>query len=494
MPLDIATALSNITTLGSEVIHVMKANKDKTLQQFVADNLEIFPDSEKYREHLSVGAIWNITVLQFLLLASCFELRFVSAQDRRFRPCISRTPAEEGFEVAPNSQLTGSLYAEWYFRLMESERKYADQFDKYSTFKAPNPDLDAVLKDILGVDDIKVLCHQSFGLVNDVLSKILWEDIVCDEFSRHVQVLVYDLIRQLAYNQAVISGQIVPEVFANSFSKFSSERNTIISDLMKLICQGSHISFWQETHLKNYDIKPSSSCVVEVGKKNNASVIQIDPTIGYLEQIALEYDSVNHDIVCAHLVLGDHKLCLFSIHTPTDGSASAGILQWCFNYFQKSDCTHLFIGIDANTKSTATKQAVVDTVKGNDGYFGYFNPVKGSDKTLEDILAREKTEKTSMGQRTFGLQSQFAKAGEAVKVENSDAPGAYVDFIVLSHKKGMTPIHVIEAIDAENDILSQTNPSDHAPRLITVQIDDLELNMASLNVGGPNDSMMEYSL
>jgi hypothetical protein len=493
MSLDITTALRNIATLGNEVEQVINANKTKTLRQFVSDNKGIFPDLVKFQEHLTTGPIWDITVQQFLLLASCFELRFVSAQDRRFRPCISRTPDEDGFDMAPNSQLTLELYLEWYFRLMESERKYADQFDKYSKFKAPNPELDAVLKDILGVDDITALCIAEFELVDDILPKT-WEEIVCSDFSRRVQVLVYDLIRQLAYNQAVASSHIVPELFASSFVQFSKVRNTAISDLMKFIRQGNDISFWQETHLKNYDIKPSSFCVVETGKKKNASVIHIDPTLGSLMPVALDYDSENHDIVCAHLVLNDIKLCLFSIHTPTDGSASAGILQWCFDLFQESDCTHLFIGIDANTKSTVTKRAVVDVVKGNGGYFSYFNPVKDADQTMDDLLKREKTEKTSMGQRTFGLQSQFGKAGEAVKVAGSDEPGAYVDYIVLCHKADMKPITVIEAVDARNDILSRTNPSDHAPRLITVQIGDLTLSLASFNVAGPNDSMLEYSL
>ncbi len=150
----------------------------------------------------------------------------------------------------------------------------------------------------------------------------------------------------------------------------------------------------------------------------------------------------------------------------------------------------MIIGIDANTKTKETKTDVVRTVLDNKGYFGYFQ----GDNIVNDIIEREKIEKTSMGKRTFGLQSQFGKAGEGI--EN------YVDFFILANKEEQKRFKILKTYDNQNNILTNTNPSDHAPRKIVVEIGDkydnkgdyTKIRLCTFNVAGPNSNMLEYSL
>ena len=481
---NLGSALGYITVLEGAIRKTLQDNINTRLGAFVVANREVFSDYKELNKKVfnighdgePTGNFWRLTFRQWLLLATCYNVRFVSAQDRENRKCLT---ASEG----PNSRLDGKLSLQSYEDMKPNRKYIGAEFEELFHFTPPKPGLLDILKTILGTDDLAAECQTEITPLMD------WTSICTDVTNRKWQVIVYDLLQIVCYNQAVSAGLIDPLAFNTSFDQFKEVRNGIMNTLIVQSKTQCDILLLQEANVKTYKAG-LSGCVVEPttstdkDKAKHTSAIWVNgSTVTDLTQLTPEYDAINHDIVVATAKVGPHKLLILSIHTPSDGGASAGILNWCFEQFRASDASHLLVGIDANTKTPETRENFVETLLKNNGRFAYFN-ASISETLIGQIDEREVTEKTATGKRAFATQSQFGKAGDEVN--------HYIDFIILAEKPKAPKVTVLETTDFESDMLSNTNPSDHAPRLVRLQIGDVVVTVKSWNVAGPNDKLLEY--
>lgn len=574
---NISTGLEYIGLLSDKIKRIYKANLDKTVKQFLLDNQKhVKHDSPMdvvswRKDNMYVcdtttrntameklvcieEPILDITIKQYLLLASCYNVRFVSAQDRESRPNLTSTvdTDEKTGKKVGNSRLTGKLDLKFYLRDMEHGKKYEVAKGKdegFDTLIVSNYEIPAGIVEIMSeMLDIKGTPSEQLSQLERIAQNEIinvpaklaennkapeifstavkkgsdddiyrWRKVCSGKVPRMFQVLVYDLVQQMAYNKYVAEGKIIPEEFDKIVSQFSTKRNETIEKLIHSLEDNGNeptISLLQECSSK---YKHNAKTKLEKGiqtidgdtivvegpyegveedgkkiKKGQASVIKlIKGGKHQLEEIKPQpkYTYDNHDVVCAKLVLdGDKSVLLYSIHTPTTGEESHTIIQNCFTHFEKTNVDYMIIGIDANTKSKGTKEAVVEAVFNNNGKgmrtrFSYFD---GQDKnnTLGQILKREQKEITSSGERTFGLQSQFGKAGGNIN--------NYVDYIILAEKGDNMTIKVNADIQWTMGILTNENPADHAPRMVNIEIAGHKFKVLSFNVAGPNDNLLEY--
>lgn len=467
---DISSAMKFITLLSSKLITVYKQKINMTLLEIVNENQSIFEDYQEKYNLLDAGTNFlQMTLRQFLLMAACCNVRFISAQDRENRLCLTKN---ETCQLEMKMTLVS-------YMTMKPNAKYADEFDKYFKFVQPKSGLATILTDIFGTSDFATLWQKH--IIN---SPFDWESLSSIAYNRRMQVLVYDMLQMIAYIDLVTANLIDPISFNINFIEFHKERSTLMTKRIANFSSGVNIVLLQETHLKDYNIESNDTNVIEPGKTDSSSVIIVGDAHTKVKKMPYDYDIENHDIAVATLVIGTSYTMLFSIHTPTTGRDSAKIINNCFDAFNKSACTHMIIGIDANTKTIETKRQVVEVVLKNNGYFSYF-PGSNPDEVLSKIIEREKTEITSTGMRTFGLQSQFSKAG--------DPCNHYVDYVILAHKPDKIPFTVTATLDTHNDILTNTNPSDHSERVVDIEFEHTQFKIISYNVAGPNGNYLEYA-
>lgn len=475
--IDFDILMNYISLLSKEYQTVLKQNINKTVWEFIEENNGLFADYN-FQGNLDfrlypVLPIFRMTLKQFILLACCYNIRFISAQDREDRCCLTKSDGNK-----QHSRMSLQLILKSY-KDMKENRKYVDSFDEQFVFQPPTPELEKILKNIIDTDNIAKLCQKE---IIDQFDSFDWKQIAINQYNRRIQVIIYDLLLLVTYKQLVDKKEIVPAVFDMNFDLYNQFRNTTISDAIQQLYHSCDIVMLQETHLENYNVYPSDTKAIEANKPKTASVIHTHSRYR-MRQVDYMYNSKNHDIVVAVIEIGPYKILSFSIHTPTTGVDTANIINDCFGYFQTTDCTHIIIGMDCNTRSTETKKTMIEAVLKNGGQLSHF-PGTNLDTVLAEMVEKEKTGVTTMGIRTFGLQSQFLRAGE-------DSFGL-IDEIITGQKDDFPVFKVLETFDAKNDILTTTNPSDHCRRQVTFQIGKIIVKVASWNVAGPNANMVEY--
>lgn len=559
-----------IKMLSREIMNIYKENKMIKIKDFVNRNMRgHFADCDNYGVRsgcniesfdfitrsgtsniLNIAEFGDMTIGEYLILASLYSLRFVSAQDRENRVCLTKSgPYKEDSSKEISSRVDnpivndkpGKLYIESY-NLMPVNTKYTgvDFYEKNKRINIPNPGLKNILQKILenDYDSIVENVEKMINPSDDVESSYYFENIVAGNpsngASRKMQVILYDLIQQIAYNKLYEEKKIDPKMFDYIFNNFKERRSKQISKLINELSLNDRntmtIGFLQEynddysknigeNNIENNKLTKSTNrltLIKEDDKSKKGSASAIFTRFGALkkiedkdiENVKPENKAKEWDIVAGTIDINDYiKLLLFSIHTPSTGIDSGEIIEKCFDFFEaykkKGLCTNMIIGIDANVKSEETKRTFVSAVLSREGKFAYFpNPIDRSNKdianssyedVLTQILEREKVEKTSSGERTFGLQSQFSKAGESI--EN------YIDFIILAGDN----VRVIESKKWNKGILNKNNMSDHAPRQTTIAIDyqdkgenrykkSITMKIVSFNVAGPNSNILEYIL
>lgn len=479
MSVDFGIALGFIAELTFLTTQEIKSNRKKTLHEYVTDNYVCFSDWEVNQKLFTFDhPIWKITIGQLILLATQ-KLRVISAPDNQDRKCISSKL--QGDE----SRLKRHLCIQSHMQDMPMESsvgmKYSTEFNKYNTYCPPNEDLSKILIEIFETDNLLDLYQKELYIFKDngkfYIPADKWELICCDETARRIQLLVYDLLRQSAYNK---SEQICPEQFDMAIKGFSVERNQRITEMLEKYCDCADIVLGTEMHVKNYQL--GQKWLLEKGKSGDVSGIFTKPEHGSLTPI--HYDE--HDSASTNLVAGQlDEIALFSVHTPTDGSATvkivSDILKWFYDTYTMN---HLIIGIDANTKDVEQLRNLVKILFKWKASLAYFAG-KSVDEVMQSILERQKIEKTSSGRRTFAIQSQFGKAGEMAN--------HYVDFIILASKEDAEPIKVLKTTNFKNVMLCNDNPSDHAPREVVIQVNGKTFSVVLWNTAGRNDNLLEYS-
>jgi len=545
-----------------EIINIFKINKDVNIDTFFKSNLQVFRDTNMLKGLFPLTLIFNQTkglnnlcdspseniegaldklkMGHYLLLALLTETRFISAMERENRPALTKdNPDLSKIEElinhkseADSVRLTGKMNLDDYLHILFNLKrgKYTDDsdYEKYKKIKE-SYEKNEVLRTIFGDDLGQTFKEDIFEIVNgeQIVKKNIWKKFCIPLDQRRIQVLIYDMINVLAYQQVMSkykNKNEICEVWNQCFNNFKNDRirslNTFMKTFLMQAKENEHCIFLGQEVLPNYckdlgDLKIIHDISWEEGKdmpkqvkKGEKSVIVIpdkgtavadhdinNPTKGG--------ESLNADITVATI----DNILLISVHTPTDGKNTGDIITSINNYFEKSDYQHIIIGIDANTKkgnfideSTSVLQNTlnkVDEAKLSLSYFSTLDIDKIENGMPDSPIPQGLT---SGAIRTF-LQSQYYKAMEKEE--------SYVDFIMFKSKHSAS--NKLELIEGSahkmisvlntklgssgslNNLLNDKNPSDHKPRSASFRLSGIKYHIISHNMAGPNGSFTEYA-
>ena len=529
---------------------IYKENLDLTLKSFclkfmsnVFDNditkqiNELFEDSGILKSMQKDLIDSNFKLGHYLLLGMLTETRYISAIERDDRPAITKAnPIYEtvDFKLADDARINGIINSEYYFKTLNqiSQGKYnlPKDYDKLNKIKYSKNKIN-LLNNIFR-ESIKLKKYISELFDDNILKKQIWVDFCIPLEQRRIQLLIYDMINLIVYNKALKTiyqdESLIKDVrveFNKEYNSFVNNRNTKINKLIKIFINDINdhntlLSLSANPALGTSKIRiilgqevlPAyyADMTNKIEDKNDPKKLKKGENSAIIsnqniEQIEIPVNK-NADLVAGTI----NDILFVSVHTPSDGRTTSTIIDEIYSFFINNDeFKHVIIGIDANTKKDSKMkngESVLEDVINNVNKLGlnlsYFKDPINIEliKTGKPDNTKDNVDGMTTGAIRTLLQSQYYKALESEE--------SYVDFIMYKSKDDIEAIKLdnnsvhcaINELNEKlngpgdlNKILNGKNPSDHKPRSISFTLNDVEYDILSFNMAGPNKSMLEYS-